>query len=235
MLNILSNTPECGGCGLCCKLLSVQALDKPANKWCSNFHPKKKCTCYGTRPEPCQSFECDYRAGRLGKTDTLRPDKIHALLFAGTETGAADIQVHMDPDHYASFHALSPGAPLFRLIEMLRGRGASIVLVLGEQRKYIAPSPLAKFHDAQPPLRILDLSWSEWEPATENIGERFRSTPCCSVPSRGEPLPPHTLLGICTRCRQAYVEFNSLTSMLRYRGVAAIQTEAAQKTVVITD
>lgn len=49
---------QCGECGLCCKILGVPEIEKPANKWCGHYAAHKGCTIYESRPEPCRAFRC---------------------------------------------------------------------------------------------------------------------------------------------------------------------------------
>ena len=49
---------SCGDCGLCCKLMGVTALDKPAGKWCRHFSKSAGCAIYDERPGDCRIFNC---------------------------------------------------------------------------------------------------------------------------------------------------------------------------------
>ncbi|MGZ9098141.1 MAG: YkgJ family cysteine cluster protein [Brevundimonas sp.] len=49
---------SCGDCGLCCKLMGVTALRKPAGKWCRHFSKAGGCGVYATRPDDCRVFNC---------------------------------------------------------------------------------------------------------------------------------------------------------------------------------
>jgi hypothetical protein len=42
---------SCGDCTLCCKVMAVEALGKPAGSWCSHCKPGRGCLIYETRPE----------------------------------------------------------------------------------------------------------------------------------------------------------------------------------------
>jgi hypothetical protein len=50
----------CGSCSLCCKVMSVEELDKPKNTWCSHCEKGKGCQIYHSpeRPASCQAFTC---------------------------------------------------------------------------------------------------------------------------------------------------------------------------------
>ena len=50
----------CGSCSLCCKLVGIEALNKPPGKWCPHCKPGTGCTIYGSHPDECRDFSCLY-------------------------------------------------------------------------------------------------------------------------------------------------------------------------------
>lgn len=59
---------SCGDCAMCCKLLEIKALNKPANEWCVNCSTRKGCDIYETRPQTCHNFNCGYMTqGAIGE------------------------------------------------------------------------------------------------------------------------------------------------------------------------
>ena len=51
---------SCAGCTMCCKLLGIQALDKPPGTWCAHCAVGEGCTIYASRPKECRDFNCAY-------------------------------------------------------------------------------------------------------------------------------------------------------------------------------
>jgi hypothetical protein len=49
---------ECGDCTLCCKVMAIEELAKPASLWCSHCKPGRGCLIYANRPAECESFSC---------------------------------------------------------------------------------------------------------------------------------------------------------------------------------
>ncbi len=45
---------------MCCKVLSIKELEKPANKWCSHVGACGGCSIYETRPDVCRGFVCNW-------------------------------------------------------------------------------------------------------------------------------------------------------------------------------
>lgn len=56
------NTPgkSCGTCSLCCKLVYVEELQKPAHQWCVHNRPGKGCAIWGEHPEVCKAWQCGW-------------------------------------------------------------------------------------------------------------------------------------------------------------------------------
>jgi hypothetical protein len=82
-------TRQCGSCTLCCKTFPVEALNKPADVWCSHAKKGGGCAIYESRPGECQVFYCMW----LTYNDVLgvdeRPDK----------TGVV-FSIHPDPTRF---------------------------------------------------------------------------------------------------------------------------------------
>lgn len=51
---------SCAGCTMCCKLLDIPELQKPALRWCTHCDIGTGCKIYETRPAPCAAFACAY-------------------------------------------------------------------------------------------------------------------------------------------------------------------------------
>lgn len=65
---------SCGDCKLCCKVLGVPVLNKPAGKWCPHC-PTRGCKIYDDRPQECREYGCLWLCGSI--PEDCRPDKIH--------------------------------------------------------------------------------------------------------------------------------------------------------------
>lgn len=80
----------CGDCTLCCTLLPVPELDKPANTHCQHCIVGKGCSIYEDRPQVCRPFNCAWL--QSSASIDLRPDKINIIfekvndnIFFGTQ------------------------------------------------------------------------------------------------------------------------------------------------------
>lgn len=87
---------ECGDCGLCCKLLAVDDIGKPAHQWCAHFAPGARCGIYETRPLACATFQCLWlRQPELGPE--WQPRRCHFVVHLDAKL--AQMVVTVDPAH----------------------------------------------------------------------------------------------------------------------------------------
>jgi hypothetical protein len=84
----------CDGCSMCCKLLHIEALQKPMGVWCPHVRKGIGCGIYDLRPTPCRAFECLWLSN-ADVPDHWRPDR-SKMVLAGDETGTL-ISVIVDP------------------------------------------------------------------------------------------------------------------------------------------
>jgi uncharacterized protein len=122
----------CGNCTLCCKLLGVQELDKPPNKWCVLCDIGEGCSIYPDRPRTCRDFECGYLLSNL--PINFRPDKLHMVITGETADGS--VLIHVDP-HYPNAVNTANGQ---RILNMIHNSGKSAILVIGDKRKLLSTS-----------------------------------------------------------------------------------------------
>ncbi len=51
---------QCRGCTLCCKLMGIVEIDKPAGVWCPHCLADSGCGIYERRPGECRRYNCLY-------------------------------------------------------------------------------------------------------------------------------------------------------------------------------
>ena len=83
----------CEGCTVCCTVLDVAALRKPAWSLCKH-QDRFGCTIHAERPFICRGFACNWAMGdpRLG--EDLRPDRAGALVWVGEGPMGLTVFVH---------------------------------------------------------------------------------------------------------------------------------------------
>lgn len=131
----------CGSCNLCCKLLAVPDIHKPARMlcWWTTIHGG--CSRHeekSTAPElaACASWKCVWLASQthpdLSKRlpRHLRPDQCHVVLGPQDRDNPNLLYIHVDPAHPTSWKDSEIG----RYIEDIQDRGGLIEVIVGESR-----------------------------------------------------------------------------------------------------
>ncbi len=80
----------CGACSLCCTVLRVDELSKPADTDCEYQRAEGGCAIHANRPPICRGYRCLWLQGGLGDDD--RPDRLGAVVdlqTIGAETRLA--------------------------------------------------------------------------------------------------------------------------------------------------
>src|SRR6266508_5697087 len=60
----MKKSRECGSCSLCCRLLQIKILDKPAGEWCKHCDPGHGCKIHAVKPDICKTYQCQWLLGR---------------------------------------------------------------------------------------------------------------------------------------------------------------------------
>lgn len=80
---------------MCCYILAVGALDKPANAWCVHCPTKRRCAIYDSRPQECRDFNCGWlTTAKIG--DEWNPRRSRMVL--GAEHDGFRLSVYVHPD-----------------------------------------------------------------------------------------------------------------------------------------
>jgi hypothetical protein len=123
----------CDGCALCCKVLAVPEIDKPACVWCKKLERigehTARCGIHPERPDACRTFQCLWTLD-LKMQPELRPDRC-GVVFAMDEyldgPFVADepwLHAHVDPNRP---NAWLTGLP-WVVISTFLGRGGSVAV-----------------------------------------------------------------------------------------------------------
>lgn len=90
---------SCGDCSLCCKLLRIEAFNKPVGTWCAHCAPGRGgCTLYESRPAECRDFYCQWLVSP-GLGPEWRPNR--CKMFLRLEGNL--IALHVDPSDPAAW------------------------------------------------------------------------------------------------------------------------------------
>jgi hypothetical protein len=90
----------CGTCSLCCKVLSISELAKPAGQWCTHCRKGKGCGIYATRPFVCRGAYCEWMISK-GLGPEWKPEQAKFALFK--TNGGRRMTAHVDPGYPAAW------------------------------------------------------------------------------------------------------------------------------------
>jgi hypothetical protein len=82
----------CGDCTLCCKVMAIEELAKPAGAWCAHCNPRRGCRVHADRPEECRTFACLWLID--GRLDQRWKPSRSKLVLTTSEDG---IEIRCDP------------------------------------------------------------------------------------------------------------------------------------------
>ena len=85
---------SCGACSMCCQVLEIEELQKPAGLVCKDCISGGGCKIYKDRPKVCRDFECEWKGDR-GMTPKLRPDLVGTILMEDADS--EEYQAVCDP------------------------------------------------------------------------------------------------------------------------------------------
>lgn len=90
----LGSGRECGTCTLCCKVVGVLEIAKPAGVWCRHCVRGKGCEIYDTRFSSCRTFYCQWMIDK-GLGPEWKPERAK---FALVKTdGGSHLTACVDP------------------------------------------------------------------------------------------------------------------------------------------
>ncbi len=127
---------SCGECGMCCKLMGVEALAKPPHAWCGHFRKGAGCAIYADRPKACADYACYWlQAKHLGPE--WRPDRARFVLHR--EDGGQRLVVEVDPARPDAWRKPPFYGTLRAWAEQGAAKGLSLNVIVGERAWELRP------------------------------------------------------------------------------------------------
>jgi hypothetical protein len=93
---------SCGDCAMCCKLLRIDELQKPAYQWCVHARPGSKggcCSIYQDRPGACKGYACEWLVNTDFDKELWYPKTCHMVISIITLGGIRTFTVTVDPGY----------------------------------------------------------------------------------------------------------------------------------------
>jgi hypothetical protein len=125
----------CGACTLCCKVIGIAALGKPASAWCPHCRIGRGCGIYETRPEECKTFFCMWLAdARLG--DEWKPD-ISKMVVTTADDGRT-VEVRCDPGFPQAWRKEPYRSQISQWAEAARPYDGMVIVAVGGRVTLVA-------------------------------------------------------------------------------------------------
>ena len=87
---------ECGSCSLCCRVLEIAELNKPAHTWCRHCRPGKGgCSIYADRPPVCRGFACMWLLDASWPEHWF-PQRARMVIYGTVQHGERTITINVD-------------------------------------------------------------------------------------------------------------------------------------------
>ena len=134
-------TLSCGSCSLCCKLLSIPDMGKPARVWCWHaIRPHGGCAVHAQKTtdptlDACNVFRCEWLRSQ-DRDDPgermpreMRPDLCGVLLGPRDHEGGKHLYVHVERERANAWRR----DDIAHHIDLVRRNGIGVTVVIGEQ------------------------------------------------------------------------------------------------------
>ena len=134
---------RCSDCSLCCKVLDIPEIPKPADQWCTHCKPGHGCTIYESRPLVCRGFACQWLVdGSFG--DEWRPTKSKMVMRMVPYRGRLLLYVTVDPAYPGAWRR----SPYYQHLKD-RSTRITVQINLGRRRILVEPSRETEFGEEE--------------------------------------------------------------------------------------
>ena len=129
-----SASKTCGDCALCCKVMAIEELAKPASSWCPHCKPGRGCLIYADRPAECRTFSCLWLVNEL-LDERWKPNR-SKLVLTTSEDG---IEVRCDPGFPDAWRKEPFRSEIRQWAISGEGHDVTVVVITGEKMILVTP------------------------------------------------------------------------------------------------
>lgn len=126
----------CGSCNMCCKVLHIEDLGKPAGAWCAHARPGVGCAIYDARPGNCRQFFCqwilDANFGPEWKPDT-------AKFVVSPLTSETNLLIGVDPNFPNAWRREPYQSQIRQWVKICEGMGRFVIVRVGARCLALLP------------------------------------------------------------------------------------------------
>jgi hypothetical protein len=128
MAAVPSPKRACQDCTLCCKVMAIDELKKPAGSWCRHCKSGRGCKIYDERPTECQTFSCLWLTDeRLGPH--WKPNKSKVVVT----TSEDGLEIRCDPGFPDAWRKEPLRSQIDKWAEAGELSDVTVLVIVGEQ------------------------------------------------------------------------------------------------------
>jgi hypothetical protein len=146
----VSTNKICGECTLCCRVMAIEALAKPASAWCPQCRPGRGCLIYANRPAECQAFNCLWLVNDL-LDQRWKPSKSRFVLT----TSEDGIEVRCDPGFPDAWRKEPFRSEIHQWAVAGETHDVTVIVITGEKMILITPEREFDLGVVRPDERIV--------------------------------------------------------------------------------
>jgi hypothetical protein len=126
----------CGTCTLCCKVIAIIELGKPAGSWCRHCAPGTGCAIYAERPGECRTFNCAWLTW-ADLPDDWKPERSRIVLVFHADGNR--MIANVDPQRPGAWRAEPYYGQLKAWARRAVPRGGQVLACIGQRTHFILP------------------------------------------------------------------------------------------------
>ena len=127
---------SCDGCTMCCKVLTIVEIEKPAQVWCSDCAIGTGCKIYEDRPKPCREFFCHYRRD-AGLGEHWAPKK--SKIIVAYEDENERLAIHVDESRKTAWRQAPFYQEIMNWVRRLTREGKHVMVWEGKNAIVVLP------------------------------------------------------------------------------------------------
>ena len=170
----------CGACTLCCRVLEIQELAKPADVSCNHIVAGRGCAIYGRHPASCRTFACLWLESTL-VPEASRPDRSRVVLVMDAD--GTRLMAHCEPADALAWRREPVHGILRQRAQESWDVGTRVIAKAGDQMWLVCPDEDLDLGRIDPaaPYRIEETPAGELRVSILSPGARGSTPPVVRV------------------------------------------------------
>ena len=140
----------CGECTLCCKVMAIEELAKPASSWCPHCKQGRGCLICAARPAECRTYGCLWLID--DRLDQRRKPSRSRLVLTTSQDG---IEIRCDPGSPDAWRKQPFRNQIHQWAVAGETHDVTVVVITGERMTLVTPNREFDLGVVRPDERIV--------------------------------------------------------------------------------